>query len=260
MSFLYDYFTVEELIGVCEIRINLGKEIIFVTRGERRISERVADEGLISSILGVVTRGSVYSVGEKLSNGYLDYKGGIRLGVGGDYVIKNGVPQVNNIRSLVIRLPQEVKGCSKILSDSELYKSILVIGEPFGGKTTLLRDIARRLSCYRSVVVIDERGELSGGVGVFDLGYSEVIRGSLKAKAYIGVVRAMSPDVVITDELFGTEEYSACQDLNRCGIKVITSIHGSSMKSVPDSLKWFDIYIILSKHPKAGSIKDIVYA
>lgn len=259
MSFLYDYFSIEELTDVCEIRLNLGKEIIFLTREGRYIGKRIADRQLIDDILNTVTRGSVYSVGEKLSMGYLDYKGGLRIGIGGEYVIKKGVPQVNNINSLVIRIPHEVKGCSEILSTKELGKNILVIAEPFAGKTTVLRDIARRVSYQKSVVVIDERGELSGG-NAFDLGYCEVVKGSLKEKAYSGIVRAMSPEVVVTDELFGIEEYATIKDLLRCGIKVVTSIHSDGYEKIPEELKFFDIYIVLSRTPKAGTVKDIIYA
>ncbi len=259
MSFLFDYFSAKELTDVCEIRLNLGKEIIFLTRESRLIGERVADRLLIDNILNTVTRGSVYSVGEKLSMGYLDYKGGIRIGVGGEYIVKNGVPQVNNINSLVIRIPHEVKGCSEVLSQFELNKSILVMAEPFAGKTTFLRDIARRVSYKKTVVVIDERGELSGGCG-FDLGYCEVIKGSLKEKAYSGIVRAMSPETVVTDELFGKEEYATINDLMRCGIKVIASIHSDDFNKLPDELKIFNIYVLLSKTPKAGTVKDIIYA
>lgn len=259
MSFLFDYFSADELKDVCEIRLNLGKEIVFVTRDKRILGKRVVDRNLIDSILFTVTRGSIYSVGEKLEKGYLDYKGGIRIGVGGDCVIKKGVPYVNNINSLVIRIPYEAKGCSNVLSLKELEKSILVIAEPFGGKTTFLRDIARRVSFCKSVVVIDERGELSGG-NTFDLGYAEVVKGSLKGKAYGGIVRAMSPEVVITDELFGTDEYESVIDILRCGIKVIASFHSNSFENIPSMLKIFDIYVLLSKAPRAGSVKDILYA
>ena len=125
-------------------------------------------------------------------------------------------------------------------------KSTLVISPPRGGKTTMLRELARRISRHKSVVIIDERYELAcvvDGAPMLDVGDSEVISGVKKCVAYENALRAMSPEVLVTDELFRKEEVEMISDAMRAGVKALASVHADSL----DALKNSDIFAPLAK-------------
>ena len=88
--------------------------------------------------------------------------------------------------------------------------NMLIISPPGRGKTTLLRDIARNLSMrdYK-VAICDERSEIAGmasGVSPYTFGTMvDVLDGCPKAEGMRMLVRSMSPNVVIADEI-GTED------------------------------------------------------
>ncbi|MDE5601832.1 MAG: Flp pilus assembly complex ATPase component TadA [Clostridia bacterium] len=145
-------------------------------------------------------------------------------------------------------------------------RSTIIISPPCGGKTTLLRELARLISAHKNVVVIDERYELaavSEGVPTLDIGESDVVSGVPKAVAYENCVRAMNPDVIVTDELFRVADVAAICDVMRSGVKVIASVHGDSVDSLRASdtycelIKRFELAVVLKRKP-VGQIKEIV--
>ena len=158
----------------------------------------------------------------------------MRIGVAGEYVSDNGaISTVKSVTSLNIRVPHEPVGCSKYVCDA-LFKhkiaATLIYSKPGLGKTTLLRDIARRLSTekLRNVLVLDERNEIAAMDGYgegFNLGYADVVRCFSKLHTVSAAIRAMKPDVIITDELYGEDDVKAVGYAAECGIAVIASSH-----------------------------------
>ena len=88
----------------------------------------------------------------------------------------------------------------------EDVRNTLIISPPKCGKTTILRDLARSLSNrgYR-VGICDERSEIAGcynGMASYDLGSrTDILDGCPKSEGMIMLIRSMSPDVIITDEI-----------------------------------------------------------
>jgi len=170
---------------------------------------------------------------EELSRGFVPLEGGHRLGVCGVM----GPKGFREITSLCVRLAHEIKGVGKdvflLLQDA----SVLIIGPPGAGKTTLLRDVIRLFSLDGiQVGVADERGEIAGcrdGFPQLDVGpNTDVITGMGKAKALLLLIRAMAPQVVATDEIGGPEDAAAILEANRCGVRVIATVHGKSVQEV----------------------------
>jgi len=91
---------------------------------------------------------------------------------------------------------------------------------------------------------VDERGEiaaLSKGVASFLLGANcDVLSGVNKAEGMLLMLRAMSPDVIITDEIGGKEDFDAIAEIKKRGVAIITSLH--SFGDAPDG---FDTVIRL---------------
>ena len=87
---------------------------------------------------------SVYSVEEQIKNGFLTSKGGVRLGLAGEYVFDSGKPlTIRHFSSLCIRIPHEIYGCAQEIYDkcmSDRVKNLLIASPPGLGKTTILRD------------------------------------------------------------------------------------------------------------------------
>lgn len=197
---------------------------------------------------------SVYSVAEQLKQGFLTGADGERIGVCGSYVYENGAAlSVHAVTSLCIRIPHEIVGCSELIYERCLrdrMRSILLMSPPGEGKTTMLRDLSR-LVCERrglNVLVSDERGELSAG----DTGVtSDVVRYADKLTAFTAGIRAMRPDVIVTDELL-PEDFAAVKRAIDGGIYVFASAHLRRVSDVQSKL--FDRYILLDGLGHVGAI------
>ncbi len=180
---------------------------------------------------------SVYKHMQSIGSGFITLPGGHRVGVCGTAVMSgNDVRAVSEITSLNIRSAKEFPGCCEPLFRSvDLLEGMLICGAPSSGKTTLLRDAARKLSfeMLRRVSVIDERLELASSVGGhsgFDVGLSDVYSGYPKSTAMLLAVRTMSPEFIICDELTGEDAAAVSRALN-CGVSVISSVHCTSLQS-----------------------------
>ncbi len=247
----------------------------FVTR--RGILTRNASEGVtvtradIDGALELITDASIYSVKDEICGGFVTVDGGHRVGITGSAVIRNGrISFVKDISALNFRLAAEVTGAADnviaAVTDGQTVKNTLFISPPGAGKTTILRDTARRLSeAGFRVSIADERYEIAamhGGKSAFDLGPScDVLSGAAKSEAMITLLRSMSPDVIITDELGGDDDFKAVEKLLNCGVSVIASVHGRGVSQARsrcgDLIKLFDIAVVMSKNPRVGTIEDV---
>lgn len=156
-------------------------------------------------------------------------------------------------------------GCGRMV-----VRNTLIISPPKCGKTTMLRDLARNLSnAGFRIGICDERSEIAGcydGKTSYDLGpRTDVLDGCPKADGILMLIRAMSPDVVMTDEIGKPEDAAAIRSALSAGVKIITTIHGSSFedaaKSAVGSLitdHIFETLIFLSAQPVTGTVEKIL--
>ena len=197
---------------------------------------------------------SVYSVEEELRRGFVTTKDGERIGVAGTVVSgASSVLAVRDVTSLCIRIPHEILGCAEEIFLRCLgggLCSLAVLAPPGEGKTTILRDLCRLVSerMHANILVADERGELSAG----NLGETaDVVKYSDKLTAFTAGIRAMRPDVIVTDELL-PEDYRAVRRALEGGVKVFASAHLVRFEDVPEKI--FDRYIFLSGLGRVGRI------
>lgn len=170
---------------------------------------------------------SVFAHENELREGFIIMKNGCRAGVCGR-LCNNGY--VQDITSINIRISREVKGCANFLFSQYNGGGLLIAGPPGCGKTTMLRDFLRRLSNGENgrinrVVVIDSRGEISGG-GNLDLGVAtDVLQSENKGDGVEIALRTMFPDVIAFDEIGNQQELAAISQCFSAGVKVITTAH-----------------------------------
>lgn len=168
--------------------------------------------------------------------------------------------------------PSELSGVCSSAADygRMVVRNTLIISPPKCGKTTMLRDLARNLSnAGFRIGICDERSEIAGcydGKTSYDLGpRTDVLDGCPKADGILMLIRAMSPDVVMTDEIGKPEDAAAIRSALSAGVKIITTIHGSSFedaaKSAVGSLitdHVFETLIFLSVQPVTGTVEKIL--
>lgn len=271
---------IRDIEGITEIRMRIARPLLVcTTKGERiypkcRGVEYIVSKRDIDFVVSKATNMSVYSATDEMTKGYIPV-GHFRIGIGGEGVMRGDrLTNVKNISYLVLRIPHQIKGVADSIVDCIFNIdgmrreacNTLVISPTCGGKTTMLRELARLASCWFNVVVIDERFELcavTNGETSLDIGDVEVISGVPKVLAYENCVRAMNPDIIVTDELFGEKEVSAVCDIVRSGVKVFASLHGEGVDEIAKSmvfaplLERFDYAVVLSKNP-VGRIVDRV--
>lgn len=233
-----------DLGGLCEMRIRVGKPVILCYARKKlylcksggatasREDAYIVSREEMASLLGRIFDYSLYAHEDELQNGFVTLKGGHRVGLCGE--VKGGkIRTLSDVTSVNIRIAGEHKGIAEPLKDKltngRQIKNTLIISPPMCGKTTLLRDIIRMLSKSGiKVGVCDTRGELAAiydGAAHMDIGDADVLSGAKKAAGIEMLLRTMSPEVIVCDELSGARDLSAVREALGCGTSIIASAH-----------------------------------
>lgn len=162
-----------------------------------------------------------------VAKGYITAPGGHRIGLCGEVVCKNGtVTGMREIHSLNIRVARDFPGIGEAVLSS--IGSVLILGAPGWGKTTLLRDMIRQISRRECISVVDERGELFP-IGVQRGKRMDVLMGASKSEGIEMVLRVMGPQWIAVDEITAEEDCAAILRADRCGVKLMATAHGSTL-------------------------------
>jgi stage III sporulation protein SpoIIIAA len=138
---------------------------------------------------------------------------------------------------LTCRIGRAVLGSIAMLRDIvEQGQSILILGRPGVGKTTLLREIARVLAdeANKRVVVVDTSNEIAGDGDIPHPGIGrarrmQVARTAEQHAVMIEAVENHMPQVIVIDEI-GTElEAAAARTIAERGVQLVATAHGNSL-------------------------------
>lgn len=230
-----------------EIRIRLLQpvELIF-DQDVEWIIECIPTKQTCHYMLNQLSEHSLYRLEDELREGYITIRGGHRIGLAGKVNTLNGaVKAIQYITFLNIRIAKEKKGVALPIIPylyEEKYYNTLLIGPPQTGKTTLLRDLSRLIATgWRNVPpkkigVIDERSEIGAsieGLPQHDLGLrSDVLDACPKAEGMMMLIRSMSPDILIVDEIGSEKDVEALMEAIHAGVQVICTVHGESIEEL----------------------------
>ena len=163
-----------------------------------------------------------------ISKGYITATGGHRIGLCGEAVFKDGkITGMREIHSLNIRVARDFPGIGKQVLSAK--GSVLILGAPGWGKTTLLRDMVRQLAGRYCVAVVDERGELFPS-GIQRGKKMDVLLGAPKSIGVEMVLRTMGPQWIAVDEITADEDCTAILNADGCGTKLIATAHGNTLE------------------------------
>ncbi|MBU5466369.1 stage III sporulation protein AA [Virgibacillus sp. MSJ-26] len=222
---------------------------------------------------------SLYRMEDELREGYITIEGGHRVGLAGKVnTVDGAVKAIQYITFLNIRIAKEKLGVAKPLMSylySNQYLNTLFIGAPQTGKTTLIRDLIRIISSgwknipAKKVGVIDERSEIGAslnGIPQHNLGRrTDVLDACPKAEGMMMMIRSMSPDVIVVDEIGSQKDVQALLEAINAGVTIICTIHGQSLEDIkkrPSIQPLFQQHIfkrlfILDNSGQPGIIKKV---
>ena len=144
------------------------------------------------------------------------------------------------INGLTCRVGRAVFGTISIIRDLlESEKSILILGKPGVGKTTIIREIARVLAdeMGKRVIIIDTSNEIAGDSDIPHPGIGrarrmQVAKAELQHQVMIEAVENHMPEVIIIDEI-GTElEVLAARTIAEKGVQLVGTTHGNCLENL----------------------------
>jgi stage III sporulation protein AA len=145
----------------------------------------------------------------------------------------------NKLVGLTCRVGRSIKGLFPFISDIVSSESILLLGKPCIGKTTILRDIARSLSSDigKYIIVVDTSCEIGGYGDVAHSAIGNARRFQVKdrdnqEKVMLEAVINHSPEVLIIDEIANEQEVSSICSIAQRGIQLIATVHGKNLKDL----------------------------
>ncbi len=299
LEFLAEYYFPDKLKKIAladslspekteEIRIGTNRAVAFLKKSgiyfmsEKGVTTEYGKAAFFSreELYETVERlcgNSVYSCQEYIKKGFIPLKGGHRAGVTGRCITEgNKIKYITDFSSVNIRIAREIIGASDEIMPYLInggIKNTIIISPPGCGKTTLLRDIARKLGgefYMKKVAIADERGEIAAtvdGQANNDIGkLSFVMDNCPKKEGIISMIRSMNPDILITDEIGTKDDEEAILTAVNSGIKVICTAHGNDIddvrrKSGTNGLfneNVFELAVELSRKKGPGTLEKAV--
>lgn len=144
------------------------------------------------------------------------------------------------INGLTCRIGRSIFGTISIIRDLlTSQKSILILGKPGVGKTTIIREIARVLAdeMDKRVIIVDTSNEIAGDSDIPHLGIGrsrrlQVTQTKFQHQTMIEAVENHMPQVIIIDEIATELEVLAAQTIAEKGVQLVGTTHGHCLENL----------------------------
>src|SRR6202171_2394014 len=216
----------EGLDGLLEIVMDLGRlpEARFAGREEALSRREVTAEDIAYVISHIGQFGG-------------DNRAGIERTLHRISALRN---RAGKVVGLTLRVGRAVYGTVEILRDIvESGRSMLFLGRPGVGKTTLLREVARVLAddLGKRVVIVDTSNEIAGDGDIPHPGIGrarrmQVATPTLQHSVMIEAVENHMPEVLVIDEIGAEQEAAAARTIAERGVQLVATSHGNTLENL----------------------------
>jgi stage III sporulation protein SpoIIIAA len=182
-----------------------------------------------------VTRADLDYVTERIGDFDADNRAGMERTLHRISAIRN---RRGAIVGLTCRVGRAVYGTIDIIEDIvNSGKSLLILGRPGVGKTTLLREAARILAETKRVVIVDTSNEIGGDGDVPHPAVGKARRMQVKVptlqhEVMIEAVENHNPEVIVIDEIGRELEAHAARTIAERGVQLIGTAHGITLDNL----------------------------
>ena len=215
-----------DLHELLEVVLDLGRlpEARFV--GE---SAFIAQDEITEADIGQVIQ-SVSAFGE-------DNRAGIERTLHRISAMRN---RAGKIIGLTLRVGRAVYGTIRIIEDLVTSgRSVLLLGKPGVGKTTMLREIARVLAddARKRVIIVDTSNEIAGDGDIPHPGIGRSRRMQVRSPALqhavmIEAVENHMPEVIVIDEIGTEADADAARTIAERGVQLVATAHGNTLDNL----------------------------
>ena len=218
-------------------RLENRSELLEIVMDLGRLPEARFPEGEVILSNQPVTYADLEYVVERIGEFGDDNRAGIERTLHRISALRN---RKGRVVGLTCRIGRAVLGSIALIRDIvEQGQSILILGRPGVGKTTLLREIARVLAdeANKRVVVVDTSNEIAGDGDIPHPGIGrarrmQVARTVEQHAVMIEAVENHMPEVIVIDEI-GTElEAAAARTIAERGVQLVATAHGNSLSNL----------------------------
>ncbi|HNQ95473.1 MAG: AAA family ATPase [Anaerolineales bacterium] len=193
----------------------------------------VENEVVLSGV--ELTRAELDHVVERVGTFDADNRAGIERTLHRISAIRN---RRGAVVGLTLRVGRAVYGTVDIIQDIiETGKSVLILGRPGVGKTTLLRESARILAENKRVIIVDTSNEIGGDGDVPHPAVGKARRMQVKVPTHqhevmIEAVENHNPEVIVIDEIGRELEALAARTIAERGVQLIGTAHGQTLDNL----------------------------
>ncbi len=267
---------------VVELRLRVNKPLSVLTVDDNFYVDRsgrivdhidkafIIDGKLIEETLLCISGRAIHSKQHELANGYITMPGGNRVGVAGTAVMENGkVIGVKNVTSLNIRVSRN----NNLPSAEELREvvsremfSLLIIGAPRSGKTTILKSVAYMISrSCRQFTVVDTRCEIAPEVSTF-FDFCDILSAFPREEGIVNAIKSLAPQIIICDEIGDEADASAIKFALNSGVNLVVTAHAENIRGLYNrpvlsellELNAFSDVAVMCGASSPGVIKEVV--
>ena len=182
-----------------------------------------------------ITRAEIDHITERIGTFDADNRAGMERTLHRISAIRN---RLGAIVGLTCRVGRAVYGTVDIIQDIvESGKSVLILGRPGVGKTTLLREAARILAENKRVVIVDTSNEIGGDgdvphPAVGKARRMQVSQPTQQHEVMIEAVENHNPEVIVIDEIGRELEAQAARTIAERGVQLIGTAHGQTLDNL----------------------------